>query len=189
MKHFKAIAAMAENRVIGAGNRIPWHLPEDFKWFKKCTQGAIVVMGRKTFESLGKPLPGRRNFVLTRHPELLKEGHPELFGNSKTGSAAMSTREVAQMPLLGLRAADLRLFSDIKLINPNKYPCDVFIIGGAQVYKQMLFSCSDLYLTLVKRSVEGDALFPPFEHLFREEAVLRDTPEFKIIHYRRITIR
>src|SRR5436853_6809722 len=63
---FKAIAAMSLNRVIGAGNKIPWHLPEDFKWFKQMTTGQIVVMGRKTFESIGKALPNRRTLVLTR---------------------------------------------------------------------------------------------------------------------------
>ena len=67
MKHFKAIAAMSLNRVIGAGNKIPWHLPEDFKWFKRMTSGNVVIMGRKTFESLGKPLPNRINIVLSRH--------------------------------------------------------------------------------------------------------------------------
>lgn len=61
----KAIAAMARNRVIGAEGAIPWHLPEDFKWFKKMTLGGVVVMGRKTFESLGKPLPGRRHVVVS----------------------------------------------------------------------------------------------------------------------------
>jgi dihydrofolate reductase len=61
----KAIAAMARNRVIGAGGKIPWHLPEDFRWFKRATLGGVVVMGRKTFESLGKPLPGRRNVVVS----------------------------------------------------------------------------------------------------------------------------
>ncbi|NDA69217.1 MAG: dihydrofolate reductase, partial [Verrucomicrobia bacterium] len=59
MKHFKAIAAMSLNRVIGDGNKIPWHLPEDFKWFKQTTLGHVLVMGRKTFESIGRPLPGR----------------------------------------------------------------------------------------------------------------------------------
>ncbi len=63
---FKAIAAMSLNRVIGQGNKIPWHLPEDFKWFKKLTTGQIVVMGRKTFESVGKPLPHRETVVLSR---------------------------------------------------------------------------------------------------------------------------
>ena len=62
----KAIAAMARNRVIGAGGKIPWHLPEDFRWFKRATLGGVVVMGRMTFESLGKPLPGRRNVVVSR---------------------------------------------------------------------------------------------------------------------------
>ena len=66
MKHFKAIAAMSLNRVIGAGNQIPWHLPEDFKWFKQMTTGQIVVMGRKTFESIGRPLPNRETIILSR---------------------------------------------------------------------------------------------------------------------------
>ena len=62
----KAVAAMSENRVIGRGNRIPWHLPEDFKWFKQLTMGHVLVMGRKTFESIGRPLPGRETIVLSR---------------------------------------------------------------------------------------------------------------------------
>ena len=66
MKPFQAIAAMAENRVIGAGNRIPWHLPDDFKWFKAKTMGQVLVMGRKTYESIGRPLPGRETLILSR---------------------------------------------------------------------------------------------------------------------------
>jgi dihydrofolate reductase len=66
LPNFKAIAAMSLNRVIGAGNKIPWHLPEDFKWFKQVTSGHVIVMGRKTFESIGKPLPGRTTIVLSR---------------------------------------------------------------------------------------------------------------------------
>src|SRR3954469_903521 len=66
VKHFKAIAAMSENRAIGSGNKIPWHLPEDFKWFKQMTTGHVIVMGRKTFESIGKPLPNRETIVLSK---------------------------------------------------------------------------------------------------------------------------
>ncbi len=66
MPTFKAIAAMAQNRVIGHGNKIPWHLPEDFKWFKQTTMGHTLLMGRKTFESIGRPLPGRTTLVLSR---------------------------------------------------------------------------------------------------------------------------
>src|SRR2546427_8450852 len=68
MTSLTAIAAMSLNRVIGAGNKIPWDLPEDFQWFKKMTTGHIIVMGRKTFESIGKPLPNRTTIVLTRSP-------------------------------------------------------------------------------------------------------------------------
>jgi dihydrofolate reductase len=66
MKAFRAIAAMSLNRVIGRGNQIPWRLPEDFQWFKQTTMGQVLVMGRKTFESIGRPLPGRETVVLSR---------------------------------------------------------------------------------------------------------------------------
>jgi len=69
LKHWIAIAAMAENRVIGNDNRLPWHLPEDFKFFKQQTMGHVLVMGRKTFASIGKPLPGRDTIVLSRNSQ------------------------------------------------------------------------------------------------------------------------
>ena len=75
MKRFKAIAAMAENRVIGNAGEIPWHLPDDFKWFKKTTMGGILVMGRKTYESIGKALPGRDTSVLSRSPRQIPGVH------------------------------------------------------------------------------------------------------------------
>ena len=65
--NYRAIAAMAENRVIGNQNTIPWHLPEDFKWFKKTTMGQTLLMGRKTFDSIGRPLPGRQTIILSRN--------------------------------------------------------------------------------------------------------------------------
>jgi len=81
LKPLKAIAAMSLNRVIGNGNQIPWHLPEDFKWFKATTTGHVIVMGRKTFESIGKPLPNRETIVLSRsawsHPRVKTISHLE----------------------------------------------------------------------------------------------------------------
>ncbi|MFS1985312.1 type 3 dihydrofolate reductase [Vibrio breoganii] len=68
------IAAMANNRIIGKDNQMPWHLPADFTWFKKCTMGKPVIMGRKTYESIGRPLPGRHNIVISRDAELTIEG-------------------------------------------------------------------------------------------------------------------
>ncbi len=68
------IAAMADNRIIGKDNQMPWHLPADFAWFKRCTMGKPVVMGRKTYESIGRPLPGRLNIVISRDASLSIEG-------------------------------------------------------------------------------------------------------------------
>jgi len=151
MSPFKAIAAMSENRVIGRGKKIPWHIPEDFKWFKETTMGHVLVMGRRTFESIGKALPGRETMVLTRGDF----SHPDV-------TVIHSLDEVA--PKLEGRTA--------------------FIAGGAQIYEQALPRCFDLFLTLVKREVEGDVFFPVFEDHFEEVTVLREEAEFRIIHYR-----
>ena len=189
MKYFKAIAAMSENRVIGNGNKIPWHLPEDFKWFKRLTSGHVVIMGRKTFESIGKPLPGRINIVLTRHPGRLHKQFPELFGKARIGRGKMSIEKPFQFQLPkigGTDTTDLRLIKSFLKLNPSDSPLEFFICGGAKIYKKALPFCSDLYLTLVKRTVEGDAFFPPFEDKFNLVEEIIDTPEFKILHYRRI---
>ena len=188
MKHFNAIAAMSLNRVIGAGNKIPWHLPEDFKWFKKMTMGHVVVMGRKTFESLGKPLPNRKNLVLTRHPRTLINCHPEIFGDYKEWRGGRHLKRAYQFhftKLDGKQATDILIFKSLETLDPAEFPNDIFICGGAQIYEQALPRCSDLFLTLVKREVEGgDAFFPPFEDKFDLAEVLQETPEFKILHYR-----
>jgi len=152
---FKAIAAMSLNRVIGNGNTIPWHLPEDFKWFKETTMGHVLSMGRKTFESIGRPLPGRETVVLTRNP------------NSVTGVQTLDSLEA-----LGQAEA----YRDRT----------IFICGGAEIYGQALGQCSDLYLTRVKREVEGDAFFPEFESMFDAGVLLRETDEFHIFHHRRL---
>ncbi len=152
MKPFKAIAAMSRNRVIGKGPDIPWHLPEDFKWFKATTMGHVLVMGRKTYESIGRPLPGRETVVLSR-----------------TGFSDERVRTVQSVSEIG--GDDER---------------DVFICGGGQIYAQLLPDCSDLYLTVVKREVEGDAFFPPFEDDFRLVETVRNEEEFEIRHYRKI---
>jgi dihydrofolate reductase len=142
---------MAENRVIGAGNRIPWHLPEDFKWFKRTTTGHVLVMGRKTFESIGRPLPGRDTIVLSR-----------------SGIVHPGVRCIASLEELPALTAGR----------------DVFICGGAELYRLALPQCSDLFLTLIHRTVEGDTFFPPFEEDFEPVAVLLEQPEFKVVHYR-----
>ena len=186
MKHFKAIAAMSLNRVIGAGGKIPWHLPEDFEWFKEKTKGNVVIIGRKTFEGFGKPLPDRINIVLRRHPGLLKREFPDLFGEAwiargKTTDPPPYQFELPQVG--GVTAIDLRIIKNFLKLSPMDSPLDYFICGGAQISEQALPLCSDLYLTLVKREVEGDVFFPSFEDRFVQVEEIRDTPEFKILHY------
>lgn len=149
-----AIAAMALNRVIGKGSKIPWHLPEDFKWFKKTTMGHPILMGRKTFESIGKPLPGRRNLVVSRTAEI--EG--------------------------------VEMIRDLGSFDPTIYEADgkkVFVMGGAETYRQLLRRCDKIYLTLVKREYQGDAFFPEFESDFTLDQKILETPEFEIRLYLR----
>ena len=152
---FKAIAAMSLNRVIGSENTIPWHLPEDFAWFKQTTIGHVLVMGRKTFESIGRPLPGRETIVLT----------------SRTDPNP-GVRTIGSLGALG------------QMDDPDGRT--IFICGGAQVYAQALGQCSNLFLSVVKREVEGDAFFPEFESMFDNGKMLRESTDFDIIHYRRL---
>lgn len=148
---------MSLNRVIGANNRLPWHLPEDFKWFKRLTTGHVLVMGRKTFESIGKPLPNRTTVVLSRS------------GWSFPGVQTASTVE----ELIRLSA------------EPVYAGRHFFVCGGAELYRHLLPFCSELYLTLVKREVQGDTFFPEFEDQFELSAELLENPDFKILHYLR----
>lgn len=133
------IAAVARNGVIGDGDKMPWHLPADLRYFKVMTQGKIVIMGRKTFESIGKPLPGRLNIVITRDSTWSAEG-------VKVVSGLDNAIEVGEGQALidGVEEA--------------------VIIGGAQIYAQSLSIVDRLYLTQVEAEPEGDAHFPEIDY-------------------------
>ena len=150
-----AVVAMAQNRVIGDGTSLIWHLPDDLRRVKALTMGCPLIMGRRTWDSIGRPLPGRETVVLTRNP------------GSVSGVQTLGSIEA-----LGQAEA----FSDRT----------IFICGGAEIYSQALGQCSDLFLTQVKREVEGDAFFPEFESRFDSGEILRETPDFDIIHYRQL---
>jgi len=128
------IAAVAKNRVIGAGNALPWRLPEDLKRFKALTLGHPIIMGRKTWESLGRPLPGRTNIVITR-----------AAGFSAPGATPAGSLDEAL-------AAAAATASD-----------EVFIIGGADIYRQALPLARRLQLTEIDRDFAGDVHFPPVD--------------------------
>ena len=132
------IAALAENRVIGIDNSMPWHLPGDFKYFKATTLGKPIIMGRKTWDSLGRPLPGRLNIVVSRQTDLALEG-AEVFPSLDAAVARAEAWALEQ-------GAD-----------------ELMLIGGAQLYAQGLEQADRLYLTRVALSPEGDAWFPEFD--------------------------
>ena len=132
------IAALGENRVIGVDNSMPWHLPGDFKYFKATTLGKPIIMGRKTWDSLGRPLPGRLNLVVSRQTDLALEG-AEVFPSLE---AAVERADAWARE----HGAD-----------------ELMLIGGAQLYAQGLAQADRLYLTRVALSPEGDAWFPAFD--------------------------
>jgi len=132
------IVAMAKNHVIGINNNLPWHLSEDLKYFKRVTMGKPIIMGRKTFESIGKPLPGRTNIVVTRNANYQVEGVKVVHS---------------------LKAA-MELCESIAVIDGCE---EAMVIGGAELYQQALPLADYLYLTEVHAEVEGDAFFPEFD--------------------------
>ncbi len=131
------IVAMAENRVIGRNNNLPWYLPNDLKYFKQATMGKPIIMGRKTYDSIGKPLPGRPNIVITRNTEFSAEG----------------------VTVVNSLSDALDQAEDLAFINGAE---EVMVIGGAQIYIEALNKADRLYLTEVHAEVEGDAHFPEF---------------------------
>ncbi|MGB0467273.1 MAG: dihydrofolate reductase [Pontibacterium sp.] len=129
------IVAQAENRVIGINNNLPWYLSEDLKYFKRVTMAKPIIMGRKTYESIGRPLPGRSNIVISRQSDYAPEG-------VKVVSTLVAAIELAES-ICEIDGAD-----------------EALVIGGAQIYEQALHCATRLYLTQVHASVEGDAWFP-----------------------------
>lgn len=129
------IAAVADNRVIGNGQVLPWHLPNDLKYFRDLTIGKPVIMGRLTFDSVGSPLPGRKNIVVSRSSDI----------NIDDVISVNSIEEAIQVGL-----------QECKLLGMS----EVFIAGGAQIYKVALKFCTRIYITEVHDLPEGDILFP-----------------------------
>lgn len=153
------IAALAENRVIGCDNQMPWHLPADLKHFKAKTLGKPIIMGRKTWDSLGRPLPGRLNLVVSRQPDLQLEG-AEVF--------------------VSLEAALQRADEWARAQGVD----ELMLIGGGQLYEQGLARAERLYLTRVALAPEGDAWFPAFDESLwqrsecEEHAAAEGTPGY-----------
>ncbi len=164
------VVAAASNGVIGRDGDLPWRLPDELKYFKRLTVGHTLIMGRKTFESIGRPLPRRRTIVLTRNPSFRAQGV----------DTAESLEEALSMA------------AESEPSRPIDQP-HLFVVGGASVYADALPLASHLFLTRVHTTISGDVYFPEvtwrdwsLESSERHEADERHEHAFTMEHYRRI---
>jgi dihydrofolate reductase len=125
------LVATDKNRVIGANNQLPWHLPADLSYFKRVTMGHPIVMGRKTHESIGRALPGRENIVITRNKDYFSQG-----------------------------CKILHSIDEFKAFSKELIHEEIFVIGGAKLFNQLMDFADRLYLTLIEEEFEGDTYFP-----------------------------
>lgn len=149
------IVAMSKNRVIGKNNKLPWHFSEDLQHFKRRTTGSTIIMGRKTYESIGRPLPNRENFVLSR----TKSGSPQ---------------------------AHVHFFNSLAAALKQAKTEDVYIIGGAELYRQTMDQVDGIFLTRIDRDYEGDAFYPEVPDSFDEidiEALRDHDPKIEVVYY------
>ncbi|MBU6375851.1 MAG: dihydrofolate reductase [Bdellovibrionales bacterium] len=142
---------MARNRVIGKDNALAWDLPEDLRRFKKMTSGHPVIMGRRTYESMGRPLPNRDNLIVSRQNQYRVDG-AQVFPTVESAIQWCQEREA-----LGQKGFD-----------------EIFIIGGAEIWSASWHLLDRLYLTIIHKDFEGDAYFPSFDpkqwrEVFRED--------------------
>ncbi|KAA0965875.1 dihydrofolate reductase [Sporosarcina sp. ANT_H38] len=126
------LVAHGPDRVIGLNNELPWHIPEDLAYFKKMSMGKAMVMGRKTFESIGRPLPGRLSIIVTRNEAYTAEG-----------AVVVHTLKEA-------------------VIKAEEYSKEVMIIGGAEIFRETLGIADRLYITYIQKEYEGDTFFPSY---------------------------
>ena len=157
MNKFSIIVAMSENYVIGLNNSLPWHLSDDLKRFKEITTGHQIVMGRKTYESIGRPLPNRDNFVLTRNAKLQIDGINVIKSLNDIPSSDKKT----------------------------------FIIGGGEIYTQLMNSCDELLVTKIHCEIDGDAYFPIIDLsvwslINQSEKFTENDLEYSYLTYRKI---
>lgn len=152
------VVAMANNRVIGKDNKLPWHFPADLKRFKSITTGYTIIMGRKTFESIGKPLPNRRNLVLTRSGRKGEPGGAEFFPSFEEAVKAVSENE------------------------------KIFVIGGAELFAQTLDKIDGIYMTRINADYEGDTAYPEIPGYFYPEwrETIQESPFIELIYYERL---
>jgi dihydrofolate reductase len=147
-----AIAAMSQNLVIGKDNKLLWHIPDDFRHFKETTMGKPVIMGRKTYESIGKPLPGRTNIVITSKPDQV---NGDVVTVTSLDDAISKAQQVATETMVD----------------------EIFIIGGGQIYEAAMPKTDRIYLTVIHQDFEGDTRFPKINPMEWSEEIIQTADE------------
>jgi dihydrofolate reductase len=171
------IAAVARNGVIGRHGDLPWRLPADLRHFRALTTGHRVLMGRRTWESLGRALPGRENVVITSNAERLVLPPAEALPPGTSVRTASSLAEAIDLPAV-----------------PGITPSPLFVIGGGALYAQALPLADELHLTEIDAEVPGDVRFPAwqredFEEVTRNPGPADETLPYSFVHYRRCRTR
>lgn len=155
------IVAMTADRVIGKDGRLPWHMPEDLKFFKRTTQGHAVIMGRKTYESMGKPLPRRRNIVITRQSDY----QPAIAPTKPTEDPALdvlfapdddSARRAPDQTCLDV----VHSLDDAIVLCRRRNEQIAFIIGGGEIFVDAIYRADEMLITRIEGKYEGDTFFP-----------------------------
>jgi dihydrofolate reductase len=160
----KAIVAMGPDRVIGCRGSLPWHFSEDLHFFKNITDGGKLIMGRKTYESIGKPLPNRVTYILTNNPKMT-------WTSTGMNSAYISGKQLEEW--VKDHPANMK---------------DAWLCGGAAIYKQFLPFCTEIYVTHIADAYEGDTYMPDFESLFPNPSIVLETKEFIVARYTKMSM-
>ena len=171
---FILVAAMAKNRVIGKNNGLPWDLPQEMADFRAFTQGKTILMGRKTYEGLGRILPKRRNIMLTRDPSAVKIGE------------FPTVERENRWRVDGGEKWEIEIYTSIKDVQENlKEDENLLVLGGSEIYKLFLDNpLSEIRLSEIHGDYEGDTYFPAFEELYTE--VSREPKEgYDVVWYKR----
>lgn len=159
------IVAMDAARGIGIQNRLPWHLPQDLAWFKRQTSGHPIIMGRKTYESIGRPLPNRRNIVISRNPQWSAQGQAGAVECVSSIEAALA------------------------LFDPHDQHNPAFVIGGAQIYQAALPFTQRLLITEIDQTFDCDAFFPAIDPQIWHETARHPQPaaafNYTFVEYQR----
>jgi len=159
------IVAVSQNNVIGLNNKLPWHIPEDLKYFYKTTTNKILIMGRKTFESLGQALPNRLNLVLTQNVDFQHKKALAFVSYEKALEYAQTNENI------------------------KKYGTEIFIGGGGEIYKQTINQMDRLYITRIYKNYTGDAFYPEIpKNKFKEVSRIDRTKPvpFSFLVYERV---